>query len=124
LPHSNFHPELQISNDGSVIKLAGPIEPEDDDDELAGIAIWAVVTQEPAERDAAKVQQGATGAGTFELDHAGLRLASDWECSADTQGGNFREDWAFATAEMLERNKDGAVEQYTWSQWVWLRRHP
>jgi hypothetical protein len=122
LPHSNFYPELVISNDGAVIKLAGPIEPEEDDDKLAGISISAVVTQHPTLRaDPPEVQQGATGAGVVELEQSDLRLAKGWECTADTQGGAFREDWAFATAEMIEKVEDGAVEKYTWSQWVWLR---
>ena len=34
----------------------------------------------------------------------------------------FREDWAFASAELTEKAQDGAIERYTWSQWVSLRR--
>jgi hypothetical protein len=124
LPHSNFHPELEISENGSAIQLGGPLDREDDDDHLVGITISAVVTQAPARRNnPADVQQGPTGAGMFELDRDGLGLADSWACPAGTQGGPFREDWAFATAEMLEKGEDGAVERYTWSQWVWLR-HP
>jgi hypothetical protein len=124
LPHSNFHPELEITNDGAVIRLAGPIEAEEDDDKLAGISISAVVTQAPVGRaDPPGVQQGANGAGLVQLPQSALRLADDWECTAQAQGGAFREDWAFATAEMIETVEDGAVEKYTWSQWVWLR-HP
>ena len=42
--------------------------------------------------------------------------------TADVHGGPFREDWAYASAELLEKASDGAIEKYTWSQWVWLRR--
>ena len=31
MPHSNFHPELEISDDGSVIKVGGPLGEADGD---------------------------------------------------------------------------------------------
>jgi hypothetical protein len=125
LPHSNFHPELGISPDGSAIGLGGPITPEPDDGDLVSVVISAFVTQEPAQRAQGEVQQGATGAGSVELQHADFALAeTTWEKSADTQGGGFHEGWAFASAEMIEKASDGAIERYTWSQWVWLSRRP
>jgi hypothetical protein len=120
VPHSNFDPELTISADGRSIKMAGPME--DVDDDVVGIVVWAFVTQKPEHRDPAEVQQGATGWGIAALDHATLALTGDrWECTAASEGGVFREDWAFASAELVERANNGAIEQYTWSQWVWLR---
>jgi hypothetical protein len=124
LPHSNFHPELEISADGSAIKLGGPIEPEPDDGDLANVVISAFVTQAPERRNSpASIQQGATGASSVELQHADFALAeTTWEARVETLGGAFREDWAYASAEMVERATSGAIERYTWSQWVWLRR--
>ncbi len=45
-----------------------------------------------------------------------------WMFSADVLGGTMREGWAFASADLTEKSSDGAIERYTWSQWVWL--HP
>lgn len=123
MPHSNFHPELEISDDGSVIRIGGPMEQAEDD--IVGIVVTAFVTQAPAHRaNPAAAQQGATGTSSVELDRAGLALAvGSWEFTAEAEGGPFREDWAFASAELTEKADDGAIERYTWSQWVWLR-HP
>ena len=125
MPHSNFHPELEISADGSVIKIAGPLESEDGDDLLVSVSISAVVTQAPERRgNPPAVQQGPTGTASIHLDRAALRMPeTGWAHEVDTHGGPFREDWAFATAEMVEKAADGGVEKYVWSQWVWLR-HP
>jgi hypothetical protein len=122
LPHSNFHPELEISDDGRSIKIGGPMDRADAD--VVRIAVSAFVTQKPEHRaDPPAVQQGATGTSCVELDHAALALTGDrWECSASSEGGAFREDWAFASAELVEVASDGSIEKYTWSQWVWL--HP
>jgi hypothetical protein len=123
LPHSNFHPELEISGDGSVIRIGGPMEPAEDD--TVSIVVTAFVTQAPDHRASPPVaQQGATGTSSVELEHAELVLADgSWEFTAEVEGGPFREDWAFASAELTEKAGDGAIERYTWSQWVWLR-HP
>jgi hypothetical protein len=123
LPHSNFHPELEISDDGSVIKIGGPMEQADDD--TVSIVVSAFVTQAPDRRANPPVaQQGATGTSSVELGHAELALTDgSWEFSAEAEGGPFREDWAFASAELVEKAENGAIEKYTWSQWVWLR-HP
>ena len=51
MPHSNFHPELEISDDGRGIKMAGPME--DVDDDVVGIVVWALVTQKPEHRNPA-----------------------------------------------------------------------
>jgi hypothetical protein len=126
LPHSNFDPELEISDDGTAIKVRGPLtKDEKDDDDLVSVVVSAFVTQEPDQRAAPPaVQQGATGAHSVGLGHAALRLAeNEWEFEVDSQGGPFREGWAFASAEMLGKASDGSIEKYTWSQWVWLR-HP
>jgi hypothetical protein len=125
LPGSNFHPELEISDDGTVIKIGGPLEQKNDDADLVSVVVSAFVTQEPERRvNPPAAQQGATGAGSVELGHADLALAENaWEFTVESQGGPFREDWAFASAELLEKARDGAIERYTWSQWVWLR-HP
>lgn len=123
MPHSNFHPELEISGDGSVIKIGGPMEQADDD--TVSIVVTAFVTQAPDRRANPPVaQQGATGTSSVEFGHAELALADgSWEFTAEVEGGPFREDWAFASAELTEKADDGAIERYTWSQWVWLR-HP
>jgi hypothetical protein len=125
LPGSNFHPELEISDDGTVIKIDGPLKQEDDDADLVSVVVYAFVTQEPERRvGPPAVQQGATGAGSVELAHADLTLAENgWEFTVESQGGTFREGWAFASAELLGKASDGSIEKYTWSQWVWLR-HP
>jgi hypothetical protein len=125
LPGSNFHPELEISDDGTVIKIDGPLKQEDDDADLVSVVVSAFVTQEPERRvSPPAVQQGATGAGSVELAHADLTLAENgWEFSVESEGGAFREGWAFASAELLGKASDGSIEKYTWSQWVWLR-HP
>lgn len=125
MPGSNFHPELEISDDGTVIKIDGPLKQEDDDADLVSVVVSAFVTQEPERRvSPPAVQQGATGAGSVELAHADLTLAENgWEFSVESEGGAFREGWAFASAELLGKASDGSIEKYTWSQWVWLR-HP
>jgi hypothetical protein len=125
LPNSNFHPELEISDDGTVIKVGGPLTKEEDDDDLVSVVVSAFVTQQPDPRvSPPAVQQGATGSGSFELDRAALTLDENaWEFMVESQGGPFREDWAFASAELLEKASGGSIEKYTWSQWVWLR-HP
>ncbi|MDX6524772.1 MAG: hypothetical protein QOI43_283 [Gaiellales bacterium] len=125
MPGSNFHPELEISDDGTVIKIDGPLKQEDDDADLVSVVVSAFVTQEPERRvSPPAVQQGATGAGSVELAHADLTLAeSGWDFTVESQGGTFREGWAFASAELLGKASDGSIEKYTWSQWVWLR-HP
>jgi hypothetical protein len=122
LPHSNFHPELEISDDGSVIKIGGPMEKADDD--TVSIVVSAFVTQAPERRaNPAVAQQGPTGTSSVKFAHADLALGENsWEFTADVHGGPFREDWAYASAELLEKASDGAIEKYTWSQWVWLRR--
>jgi hypothetical protein len=132
VPHSNFRPELEISGDGTVIKVRGPLQMADDDDNLVSVVVSAFVTQEPDQRiDPPAVQQGATGAHSVGLGHAALTLArndaenhseNDWEFTVESQGGPFREGWAFASAEMLGKASDGSIEKYTWSQWVWLHR--
>jgi hypothetical protein len=124
LPNSNFHPELEISDDGTVITVGGPLEMEDDDDALVSVMVSAFVTQEPDRRaDPPAVQQGATGADCVELEHAALTLDKiAWEFTVEAQGGPFREGWAFASGDLLEKSSDGSVEKYTWSQWVWLHR--
>jgi hypothetical protein len=121
LPHSNFHPELEISDDGSVIKIGGPMEQAEDD--TVTIVVSAFVTQAPDRRaNPPTAQQGATGTSSVELGHAELVLADgSWEFTAEAEGGPFREDWAFASAELTEKAENGAIEKYTWSQWVWLR---
>jgi len=123
LPHSNFHPELEISDDGTVIKVGGPMDPADDD--TVSIVVSAFVTQAPETRsNPAAAQQGPTGTSSVHLAHADLELgATTWGFSANVHGGPFREDWAYANAELVEKASDGAIEKYTWSQWVWLR-HP
>ena len=133
MPGSNFHPELEISDDGTVIKIGGPLEQEDDDAGLVSVVVSAFVTQEPDQRvEPPAAQQGATGAHSVGLGHAALTLArndpandpeNDWLFTVESQGGPFREGWAFASAEMLGKASDGSIEKYTWSQWVWLR-HP
>jgi hypothetical protein len=125
LPHSNFDPELEISDDGSAIKVRGPLTKEDDDDNLVSVVVSAFVTQAPDQRASPPVaQQGATGAHSVGLGQAALALAeNDWEFSVESEGGAFREGWAFASAELLGKASDGSIEKYTWSQWVWLR-HP
>jgi hypothetical protein len=125
VPHSNFDPELEITANGGSIAMGGPLRWEDDDGELVSVVISAFVTQEPDQRTNPPVpQQGATGAGSVTLGRSDVTLAEpSWECSAESQGGSFREDWAFASAELVEKAPDGAIEKYTWSQWVWLR-HP
>jgi hypothetical protein len=125
LPNSNFHPELEISDDGTVIKVGGPLTKEEDDDDLVSVVVSAFVTQQPDQRvSPPAVQQGATGSGSFELDRAALTLDENaWEFMVESQGGPFRVDWAFASAELLEKASGGSIEKYTWSQWVWLR-HP
>ncbi|MDX6579614.1 MAG: hypothetical protein QOJ47_1163 [Gaiellales bacterium] len=125
MPGSNFHPELEISDDGTVIKIGGPLEQKNDDADLVSVVVSAFVTQEPERRvSPPAVQQGATGAGSVELAHADLTLAENgWEFSVESEGGAFREGWAFASAELLGKASDGSIEKYTWSQWVWLR-HP
>lgn len=122
MPHSNFHPELEISDDGSVIRIGGPMERADDD--VVGVVVSAYVTQAPERRANPPIaQQGATGTGSVELRHAELALAEGaWEFTAEVLGGPFREDWAYASAELTEKAGDGAIERYTWSQWVSLRR--
>jgi hypothetical protein len=124
LPHSNFHPELEISDDGSVIKIGGPLGMDDDDGDLVSVSVSAYVTQAPDRRaNPPAAQQGATGASSVELVHADLALAEgSWEFSVESQGGPFREDWAYASAELLEKASDGSIGKYVWSQWVWLRR--
>ena len=124
MPHSNFHPELEISDDGSVIKIGGPIEAEDDDDKLAGISISALVTQAPASarqpaggRSRARPARAASSS-VMPSSHSPRRLGVHGRGA----GRPFREDWAFASAEMIEKAEDGAIERYTWSQWVSLRR--
>lgn len=124
MPHSNFHPELHITGDGSAVKIGGPLLPSEDDGDLVSIVVSAFVTQAPSSRlSPPAAQQGATGSSSVELRQADLALEDgSWECSAETQGGQFREDWAYASAELVEVASDGAIERYTWSQWVWLRR--
>ena len=124
MPGSNFHPELEISDDGTVITVGGPLVMEDDDDAVVSVMVSAFVTQEPERRvSPPAVQQGATGASSVELAHADLTLAENgWEFTVESQGGTFREGWAFASAELLGKASDGSIEKYTWSQWVWLRR--
>ena len=123
MPHSNFHPELEISDDGNVIKIGGPMEQAEDD--TVSIVVSAFVTQAPDRRaNPPTAQQGATGASSVRFGHAELALGDGgWEFSAEALGGPFREDWAYASAELTEHAEDGAIERYTWSQWVWLR-HP
>jgi hypothetical protein len=124
LPHSNFHPELEISGDGTVITVGGPLKKDEDDDDLVSVIVSAFVTQEPDRRvSPPAVQQGATGTESVELGHAALTLDEiAWQFTVASEGGPFREDWAFASGDLLGKSSDGAVEKYTWSQWVWLRR--
>jgi hypothetical protein len=123
VPHSNFYPELEISDDGNAIKIAGPLA--DTEADTVAIVVTAFVTQSPDHRaNPPEAQQGPTGMGSVELDRTELALASSsWECTAHVEGGPFREDWAYASAELTEKAENGAIERYTWSQWVWLR-HP
>lgn len=121
MPHSNFHPSLEITNDGTVIKVSGPMEQAEKD--VVSIVVTAFVTQPPAERKSTEAQQGPTATHNVELDHAELALSGDsWVFSADVEGGTMHEGWAFASADLTEKSSDGAIERYTWSQWVWL--HP
>jgi hypothetical protein len=122
LPHSNFHPELEINGDGTVIKIGGPMEQADAD--CVSIVVSAYVTQPPDRRaNPAVAQQGPTGTSSVEFEHAALTLGQlDWGFTTEVEGGSFREDWAYASAELVEKADDGAIEKYTWSQWVWLRR--
>jgi hypothetical protein len=94
------------------------------DDDVVGVVVSAYVTQAPERRASPPAaQQGATGTGHVALGHAELALAEGaWEFTAEALGGPFREDWAFASAELTEKAGDGAIERYTWSQWVSLRR--
>jgi hypothetical protein len=123
LPHSNFHPELEITNDGSVIKIGGPMDKADDD--CVSIVVTAYVTQPPDRRlNPAVAQQGPTGTSSVKFEHAAIALGQlEWEFTTDVEGGSLSEGWAYASAELVEKADDGAIEKYTWSQWVWLR-HP
>jgi hypothetical protein len=121
LPHSNFHPSLKIASGGTVIEVSGPMEPVEPD--VVSIVVTGFVTQPPAERDSAEAQQGPTATHNVTLGHAELALSDNtWMFSADVLGGTMREGWAFASADLTEKSSDGAIERYTWSQWVWL--HP
>jgi hypothetical protein len=122
LPHSNFHPELVITVDGSVITIGGPMEKADDD--CVNIVVSAYVTQPPDRRaNPAVAQQGPTGTDSVTFGHADLaRGPLEWEFTTDVAGGSLSEGWAYANAELVEKADDGAIEKYTWSQWVWLRR--
>jgi hypothetical protein len=123
LPHSNFHPELEIVDDGNVITIGGPLDKVDND--TVSIVVTAYVTQAPDHRiDPPDAQQGPTGTSSVELAHAQLAVAdAGWQFTIDVEGGPFREGWAFGSAELTEKAENGAIERYTWSQWVWLR-HP
>ena len=63
MPHSNFHPELEISDDGSVIKIGGPMEKADDD--TVSIVVSAFVTQAPERRANPAVACPPANANTF-----------------------------------------------------------
>jgi hypothetical protein len=123
LPHSNFHPELEIFDDGNVIKIGGPLEKAEKD--TVNVVVTAFVSQAPDHRATPpETQQGPTGTNSVKLEHAELVIEDgEWECTAEVEGGSFREGWAFASAEQAEKAENGAIERYTWSQWVWLR-HP
>ena len=86
--------------------------------------VSAFVTQAPDRRaNPPDAQQGPTGTNSVKLEHAELVVGDErWEFAAEVDGGPFREGWAFASAELVEKAEDGAIEKYTWSQWVWLRR--
>ena len=49
MPHSNFHPELEISDDGSVIKIGGAMEKADGD--TVSISLPMELRQEPLPGD-------------------------------------------------------------------------
>ena len=72
----------------------------------------------------AVAQQGPTGTSSVKFEHAAIALGQlEWEFTTDVEGGSLSEGWAYASAELVEKADDGAIEKYTWSQWVWLR-HP
>jgi hypothetical protein len=116
-PHSNFDTQLKIKNGGKEVHVRGPLAADSD---VVTVTVSATVTQEPvAEHNPKNAQQGASSAGET-VPYTQGKVPTEWEFEATASGGEFRKGWAFASAEQTEQGADGAVEKYTWSQWVWL----
>jgi hypothetical protein len=116
-PHSNFDTQLKIHADGKKIEVRGPLTADSD---VVTVSVSASVTQEPGgEHTPDSAQQGTSCAGvTTTYEHGAV--PTEWDFKATASGGDFHKGWAFAEAEQTEQGADGAVEKYTWSQWVWL----
>ena len=128
MPHSNFHPALDLGSDGRL-NVGGPLGTIDSD--VARVVISAYVSQPPAERytgraKATDVQppQGVSCANSVKLEDDELKKANRskrWGFEATVHNGPFRPGWAWAEAELVELGKNGGIETYTWSQWVDIR---
>ncbi|HYX83504.1 MAG TPA: hypothetical protein VE777_00910 [Gaiellales bacterium] len=135
MPYPRFHPRLNISNDGTRLRAAGPLPIPDYQTEE--VRVFGVVTQEPAgcmpkRRDDCKgddedrVPPAATCHGEATRKGADLQAAENgepgtWFFEADVVGGaSFRRGWARGTAIALVFQRDGDIVTYSWSAWVWL----
>ena len=124
-PHSNFNRVLTISKAGDRVTASGTLRLPDDDTEE--IHVFGVVTQEPLESKPAadRTPFAVTCRGNVKVERAELRDAAEggqvnWSFCADAVADTFRLGWARGTAIALEFEKNGDIETYSWSAWVWL----
>ena len=125
-PGTHFDGKLDIQKNGYAVYTSGPFEIDDD---MHSIRVVAVVTQQPQD-DFVEGKESPTAIchGDVHLDAAKLAALPGtqgrWDFSADVPAGGtpFQQGWARGTALALVVKKNGEIETYSWSQWVWLVR--
>ena len=111
-------PSSSISNDGSVIKIGGPMDRRRT---TTASASWSRPTSRrrlpsvhaPTRRAA---QQGATGANSVKLeddDAQGRSRSTSGSSRPTSHGGPFRDGWAYASAELVEHGETTARSRST-----------
>jgi hypothetical protein len=125
VPHSNFADVLTIEQNSGNLIVNGPFgfDPAADGDVIS-VVVTASVAQAPESDHAGEQQpQGVTCSGIFDPSGAYETALQTprWEFAAAPVGGAFRAGWAYGTATLIYQRTGGAIEQYVWSQWVWLR---
>jgi hypothetical protein len=125
VPHSNFADVLTIEQNSGDLIVNGPFafDPAADQD-VTSVIVTASVSQAPATDHAGEQQvQGVSCSGVFNPDgtYESAIQTPRWEFAASPENGAFRTGWAYGTATLIYQRSSGAIEQYVWSQWVWLR---
>jgi hypothetical protein len=125
--------DLRLAANGSGARVSGRLvdEGKELDPDINEVIVFAFVTQQPqngAPQSEDEDAQGVTVRGETKLyrdeDPTGearhLLGAGTWEFAHNTEGGNFDHGWAFGTAVQITVRDSGAIETYSWSDWVYL----